>query len=260
MFVRIGDLIATLPALLVTFGGKLLVAILIFIVGKWVAKVLSNFMKKVLLRGKLDSNVVQFLGNIIYGLLLTFVIIAAISRIGVQTTSFVAIFAAATLAIGMALKGTLSNFSSGVMLMIFKPFRIGEKITAAGVTGIVSDIGVFQTIVLTSDYRKIIIPNGKLSNDTITNFSAMPTRRIEISLNIPGTADISELRSTLMAVVASEPNTLKVPAPSIVITDASAAAIVVSLNVTVNTADYSKVHAQLLEKVKIALTANGIWA
>lgn len=260
MFVRIGDLMATLPALIVTFGAKLIFAVIIFIVGKWVAKALSNLFKKVLLRGKLDSNVVQFLGNISYGALLIFAIIAAIARIGVQTTSFVAIFAATTLAIGMAMQGTLGNFSAGVMLMVFKPFRIGDSVTAGGITGKVHDIGIFQTIILGSDNRKVMIPNGKLSNDTITNFSAMPTRRIEISLNVPGTADISAVRDTLLAVIANEPSALKDPAPSIVITDATAAATVIGLNIHVKNADYGIVHARLVETVKLALTANGIWA
>lgn len=208
---QVSILIATLPALVLTFGGKLLIAIIIFLVGKWVAKALSNVFKKVLSRAKLDSNVVQFFGNIAYGVILIFVILAAVARLGVQTTSFIAILGAATLAIGMALQGTLGNFSSGVMLMIFKPFRIGDSVIAGGVTGTVHDIGIFQTIILASDNRKVMIPNGKLSNDTITNFSAMPTRRVEISVSVPGTTNISAVRDTLLAVIANEASALKDP-------------------------------------------------
>ncbi|MDD2636684.1 MAG: mechanosensitive ion channel [Bacteroidales bacterium] len=257
---QVSILIATLPALVLTFGGKLLIAIIIFLVGKWVAKALSNVFKKVLSRAKLDSNVVQFFGNIAYGVILIFVILAAVARLGVQTTSFIAILGAATLAIGMALQGTLGNFSSGVMLMIFKPFRIGDSVIAGGVTGTVHDIGIFQTIILASDNRKVMIPNGKLSNDTITNFSAMPTRRVEISVSVPGTTNISAVRDTLLAVIANEASALKDPPPSIVLTDATAEAIVFGLNVHVINADYGTVHARLVETVKLALTANGIWA
>ncbi len=257
---QVSVLVASLPALVLTFGGKLLVALVIFIVGKWVAKALANVLKKVLSRAKLDSNVIQFFGNIAYGIILIFVILAAVARLGVQTTSFIAILGAATLAIGMALQGTLGNFSSGVMLMIFKPFRVGDSVTAGGITGIVHDIGIFQTIILASDNRKVMIPNGKLSNDTITNFSAMPTRRVEISVSVPGTADISAVRDTLLAVIANEAGALKDPAPSIVLTDANATAIVFGLNVHVKNADYGTVHARLVETVKLALTANGIWA
>ena len=257
---RVSVLIAGLPALALTFGGKLLVALVIFIIGKWVAKALANVLKKVLSRAKLDSNVIQFFGNIAYGVILIFVILAAVARLGVQTTSFIAILGAATLAIGMALQGTLGNFSSGVMLMIFKPFRVGDSVIAGGVTGTVHDIGIFQTIILASDNRKIMIPNGKLSNDTITNFSAMPTRRIEISVKVPGTANIAAVRDTLQAVIANEAAALKDPPPSIVLTEANATDIVLGLNVHVKNADYGTVHARLVEAVKLALTANGIWA
>jgi len=257
---QVNALIAKLPALVLTFGGKLLVALVIFIVGKWVAKTLTKVLKKVLSKSKLDSNIVQFFGNIAYGVILIFVILAAVARLGVQTTSFIAILGAATLAIGMALQGTLGNFSSGVMLMIFKPFRIGDSVIAGGITGIVHDIGIFQTIILASDNRKVMIPNGKLSNDTITNFSAMPTRRVEISVSVPGTADVSAVRDTLLAVIANEAGALKDPPPSIVLTDANAAAIVFGLNVHVKNADYGTVRARLVETVKLALTANGIWA
>jgi len=249
-----------LPALIIGFGGKLLVAIIIYIVGKIIARMLANVMKTVLSKGKMDSNVVQFLSNLIYGILLIFVILAAIARLGVQTTSFIAILGAATLAIGMALQGTLGNFSSGVMLMIFKPFKIGDSVIAGGVTGTVHDIGIFQTIIIPSDGRKVMIPNGKLSNDTITNFSSLPTRRVEINVSVPGNSDIATVRDLLRAVMESEADGLKDPAPTIVITDANAGAIGFGLYLHVKSADYAKVHASLVEKVKLALTTKGIWA
>ncbi|MCB5276634.1 MAG: mechanosensitive ion channel domain-containing protein [Candidatus Cloacimonadaceae bacterium] len=249
-----------LPEMLLSFGAKLIVALIIFFIGKWIAKAISNVVKRLMGKGKMDSNVAQFLGNLIYGVMLAFVIIAAIARLGVQTTSLVAIFGAATLAVGMALQGTLGNFSSGVMLLIFRPFKVGDSVIAGGINGKVHDIGIFATTIIPSDGRKVIVPNGKLSNDTITNFSVMPIRRIELSVNVPGNTDINAVRDLLRAVIDSESDLLKDPAPAIVMTDANAAAIIFGIYANVKNEDYGKVHASMVEKVKLALTTKGFWA
>lgn len=249
-----------LPEMLLSFGAKLIVALIIFFIGKWIAKAISNVVKRLMGKGKMDSNVAQFLGNLIYGVMLAFVIIAAIARLGVQTTSLVAIFGAATLAVGMALQGTLGNFSSGVMLLIFRPFKVGDSVIAGGINGKVHDIGIFATTIIPSDGRKVIVPNGKLSNDTITNFSVMPVRRIELSVNVPGNTDINAVRDLLRAVIDSESDLLKDPAPAIVMTDANAAAIIFGIYANVKNEDYGKVHASMVEKVKLALTTKGFWA
>lgn len=249
-----------LPEMLLSFGAKLIVALIIFFIGKWIAKAISNVVKRLMGKGKMDSNVAQFLGNLIYGVILAFVTIAAIARLGVQTTSLVAIFGAATLAVGMALQGTLGNFSSGVMLLIFRPFKVGDSVIAGGINGKVHDIGIFATTIIPSDGRKVIVPNGKLSNDTITNFSVMPIRRIELSVNVPGNTDINAVRDLLRAVIDSESDLLKDPAPAIVMTDANAAAIIFGIYANVKNEDYGKVHASMVEKVKLALTTKGFWA
>ncbi|MDD2616384.1 MAG: mechanosensitive ion channel [Candidatus Cloacimonetes bacterium] len=249
-----------LPEMLLSFGAKLIVALIIFFIGKWIAKAISNVVKRLMGKGKMDSNVAQFLGNLIYGVMLAFVIIAAIARLGVQTTSLVAIFGAATLAVGMALQGTLGNFASGVMLLIFRPFKVGDSVIAGGINGKVHDIGIFATTIIPSDGRKVIVPNGKLSNDTITNFSVMPIRRIELSVNVPGNTDINAVRDLLRAVIDSESDLLKDPAPAIVMTDANAAAIIFGIYANVKNEDYGKVHASMVEKVKLALTTKGFWA
>lgn len=249
-----------LPEMLLSFGAKLIVALIIFFIGKWIAKAISNVVKRLMGKGKMDSNVAQFLGNLIYGVMLAFVIIAAIARLGVQTTSLVAIFGAATLAVGMALQGTLGNFSSGVMLLIFRPFKVGDSVIAGGINGKVHDIGIFATTIIPSDGRKVIVPNGKLSNDTITNFSVMPIRRIELSVNVPGNTDINAVRDLLRAVIDSESDILKDPAPAIVMTDANAAAIIFGIYANVKNEDYGRIHASMVEKVKLALTTKGFWA
>lgn len=249
-----------LPEMLLSFGAKLIVALIIFFIGKWIAKAISNVIKRLMGKGKMDSNVAQFLGNLIYGVMLAFVIIAAIARLGVQTTSLVAIFGAATLAVGMALQGTLGNFSSGVMLLIFRPFKVGDSVIAGGINGKVHDIGIFATTIIPSDGRKVIVPNGKLSNDTITNFSVMPIRRIELSVNVPGNTDINAVRDLLRAVIDSESDLLKDPAPAIVMTDANAAAIIFGIYANVKNEDYGRIRASMVEKVKLALTTKGFWA
>jgi len=249
-----------LPEILLSFGAKLIVALIIFFIGKWIAKAISNVVKRLMGKGKMDSNVAQFLGNLIYGVMLAFVIIAAIARLGVQTTSLVAIFGAATLAVGMALQGTLGNFASGVMLLIFRPFKVGDSVIAGGINGKVHDIGIFATTIIPSDGRKVIVPNGKLSNDTITNFSVMPVRRIELSVNVPGNTDINAVRDLLRAVIDSESDLLKDPAPAIVMTDANAAAIIFGIYANVKNEDYGRIRASMVEKVKLALTTKGFWA
>ena len=257
---NIMNLISTLPAVLISFGGKLLVALIIFYVGKWLAGVLANLLKKILIKSKLDESVSQFIGNLAYGVILIFVILAAIARLCAQTTSFIAILGAASLAIGMALQGTLGNFSSGVMLMIFKPFRIGDYVIAGGVEGVVQDIGIFQTTIIPTDGRKVIVPNGALSGSTITNISSLPTRKILLSIGVPGNTDIGTMRAILQAVLDSEELVLKDPAASIIISAADAGAISFAISASVKNENYGKAHANLLEKIKLTLTEKGIWA
>jgi len=253
-------MIAKAPHLLTTIGLKLLAAILIYLIGKWVARQISNLIKKMMGKSKVDPSLTVFIGNLVYALLLIFVIIAAVGKLGVQTTSFVAIVGAAGLAVGMALQGSLANFAAGVMIILFKPFKVGDSIIGAGINGKVHDIGVFSTIILTSDNRKVIVPNAKLSSDSITNFTAMPTRRIELSIGVPGGTEINSARELLMAVLNSEEKVLKDPAPSVAIIAADAGAITFGMYAHVNNADLGGVQASLVEKVKLALTAKGIWA
>ncbi|MDY0150697.1 MAG: mechanosensitive ion channel [Candidatus Cloacimonas sp.] len=248
------------PQFLSTIGLKLIAAILIYVIGKWVAKMIANLLRKIMVRSKVDPSLVSFVGNLAYAVILIFVIIAAIGKLGVQTTSFIALIGAAGLAVGMALQGSLANFAAGVMLILFKLFKVGDAIIGAGVTGTVHDIGIFHCTILTSDNRKVIVPNAKLSNDSITNFTAMPTRRIELSIAVPGTADISASRELLLAILNAEDKLLKNPPPAVSLNTADAAAITFGLYAHVNNADLGAVQAALVEKIKLVLTAKGIWA
>ena len=160
---------ASVLPLLKLWGLKLLVAIIIYIVGQWIAKIVKNIVKKSMLKGGRDATLANFLSSIIYFLVMVFVLIAAIAKIGIQTASLVAIFGAAGLAVGFALQGTLGNFAGGVMLILFHPFKVGDTITGAGQTGKVHEIQMFSTILIGEENKVIFIPNGKLSNDVIVN-------------------------------------------------------------------------------------------
>lgn len=254
------NLMEKAPQFAATMGLKLLAAILIYLIGKWIARMIANLIRKLMGKSKVDPSLVNFLSNLTYAIILLFVILAAIGKLGVQTTSFIALIGAAGLAVGMALQGSLANFAAGVMLILFKPFKVGDSITGAGITGKVHDIGVFSTIILTSDNRKVIVPNAKLSGDSITNFTAMPTRRIELSIGVPGTSDISVARELLLAILNSEEKVLKDPPASVTISSADAAAVTFGLFAHVNNAELGMVQANLVEKIKLALTAKGIWA
>jgi small conductance mechanosensitive channel len=254
-----GSIVDKAPHYMITYGAKLLAAILIYIIGKWVARMVSNLLRRMMNHGKVDASLVSFIGNLVYAILLVFVIVAAISKLGVQTTSFIALIGAAGLAVGMALQGSLSNFAAGVMLILFKPFKVGDTITGAGMTGKVHDIGIFHTIILTSDNRKLIIPNAKLSADSITNFSAMPTRRIELSIAVPATSDIIVVRDLLTGILGSEERVLKDPAPVVNLNDANAVTITFGLYAHVKSTELGSIQSALVEKIKTNLTAKEIW-
>jgi small conductance mechanosensitive channel len=155
---------------LVLYGMRVVAALLIFIIGKWVAKILTKILEQALLRAKLEKTLAVFAKNIAYFTILTFVVIAALNKLGVETNSFLAIIGAAGLAVGLALQGSLSNFAAGVMMVIFQPFRLGDHIETAGAEGTVTEIQIFHTILHTKDNKKVIIPNAKVTGDKITVF------------------------------------------------------------------------------------------
>lgn len=243
----------------VSNGIKLIFAILIYVIGKWVASLITQLLRKVLAKSKMDHTLITFLTNIVYAVLLVFVVIAAIGKLGVQTTSLVAVIGAAGLAVGLALQGSLSNFASGVMLILFRPFKVGDTVTAAGTTGVVEEIGIFNTIILTSDNKKIIIPNTPIAGGAITNFSAMPTRRIELHIAVPGTTDITKTRNILRELMDSDERILKDPPAAIAIEEATPGEIKFGIFPHVKNTEMGAVQADLTEQIKIELSKHGIW-
>ena len=233
-------------------------ALVIFIVGRIVAKGITGAIKRVMTRAELDDSLKNFLGNIINVSLLVVVIIAALEQLGVDTTSVLAIFAAAGLAVGLALKDSLSNFAAGVMLILFKPFKIGDVITAAGVTGCVETINIFNTMMKTGDNQEIIIPNGQVYGNTITNITARDTRRIDLVIGIGYDDNIGKAKSLLNDIIASDPAILKDPSPTILVLELGESSIDLAVRPWVKTSDYWAVRSDLLQSIKETFDKNNI--
>jgi small conductance mechanosensitive channel len=247
-----------LEQFLIPWSIRILVALAIWFVGKWIAGKLAGVVKKLMSKGGLDEMLVQFLGNIVYTVLLVVVIIAALDHLGIQTTSLLAIFGAAGLAIGLALKDSLANFSSGVMIILFRPFKVGDFIEAAGTAGVVEEVRIFATLLRTGDNRQIIVPNGQIYSGTIVNVSAKPTRRIDLVFGIGYDDDIRKAKEVIEQVIKSDDRILADPAPAIGLGELADSSVNINVRPWVNSADYWPVRADLLERVKLAFDENGI--
>ncbi len=242
---------------LVPFGIRLIIALLVFYVGKTIAKAIVRGVDK-MTEGRLDDSLRRFLCSVLHGLLLAVVIIAALERLGVQTTAAVAILGAAGLAIGLSLQGTLGNFAAGVMLIIFRPYKIGDVISAGGHVGKVDGIEVFNTVLLTPDNRKIIIPNGQIAGGSIENLSAMPTRRVDMVFGIGYDDDIKKAKSILDELIAADERILKDPEPTVAVGELADSSVNFVVRPWVNSADYWAVKWDLTEAVKLRFDKEGI--
>lgn len=237
---------------------NLLFALGIFIGGRWIARGIIGIVRRVLLRARLDDILVNFIISILSGILLLVVIIAALDRLGVDTTSLVALIGAAGLAIGLALQDSLKNFAAGVMLIVFRPFRAGDFVEAGGTQGVVEKINIFSSTFRTPDNREIIVPNGSIYSGVITNYSTRGTRRIDLVFSISYDDDIRKARSVIESVLAAEPRLLADPAPFIGVADLAAHSVDLHVRPWVNTSDYFATMCDLREKVKLAFDDNGL--
>ncbi|MBA6233235.1 MULTISPECIES: mechanosensitive ion channel family protein [unclassified Colwellia] len=237
---------------------KFIIAVAIFIIGRLFAKLISSATKKVLTHKKFDNTVISFIASLIYGLVVMVAFIAAISHLGFNTTSLVAIVGAAGLAIGLALQGSLSNFASGILLISLKPFKAGDFVEIAGTAGIVEEVHVFSTQLRTGDNKTVIIPNGGITNGTITNYSAKPTRRIDLVIGVGYSADLKLTKKILKDVVSRHDLVLKEPAITIGVSALADSSVNFIVRPWVKTADYWPVHFDLLEAIKMALDDAGI--
>ena len=240
------------------YGLKLLAAILIFMVGKWVAAKLTKIIKGLMHKAKLDETLVSFSGNIVQTVLLVVVVMASLNAVGINTTSFVAVLGAATLAIGLALQGSVSNIGAAALIIIFRPFKVGDVIDAGGATGTVTEINLFSTIISPIDNRIIIVPNSNVIGGNITNFSLKPDRRVEHIFNVGYGDDLKLVKETLMEIVKADSRVLSEPEPFVAVSALAERSVKVVVRAWTSNDDYWGVYHDMLESVKLAFDAKGI--
>ena len=240
---------------------KIVLVLIVFVIGRWLVRKLRQIFTRFLERKKVEKTVRSFLDNVASITLNVFLFIFIVNILGVSTTSFAAIIAAAGLAVGMSMKDNLSNFAGGVMLLINKPFRVGHRIFAQGVDGVVQSIGILYTILLTGDNRTIYVPNGPLSTGNIINYSNQPDRRIDIVLNVNYGVNVEDLKTTIFNIIDSEKRILQTPsAPFVGVTNLSNGNIDITVRAWVNTNDYSIVNVYLNEKIYEQFSQKGVYS
>ncbi len=233
-------------------------AIIILAIGFWGAKMIARLVKGLLERHDADQALTGFVGNLVNALVVTFAVIAALNKVGIQTTSLIAIVGAAGLAIGLALKDSMGNFAAGVMILIFKQFKAGDFIEAAGVLGVVETLNIFSTQLKTGDNKTVYVPNGKLIGDNIINYSTKPTRRIDMVVGVSYDADLSHVKKVLEDILAKESRVLEDPAPTIGVLELADNSVNFAFRPWVNAADYWGVHFDLHAALKTRFDEEGI--
>lgn len=243
---------------LVPFGIKLAAAIVVLLLGRWVIKLIKKALDKVMVRRKVEPSLSSFLMSLVSVLLSFFLILAIIGILGINTSSLVALLASAGLAIGMALSGTLQNFAGGVMIMLFKPFKVGDFIAAQGYEGVVNEIQIFNTHVLTPDNKEVILPNGTLATGVMTNFSKQGTRRVDWSFSIAYGDDYDKAKTLLLRLCDEDGRIQKTPAPFVELGKLNNSSVDITVRVWVDAADYWAVFFSMNEKVYKAFAVEGL--
>ena len=237
---------------------KVALAILIFVVGRWLAKKAVTVAHKMMLRSRLDDTVANFLGRLIYGVLLVVVALAALSKVGVQTTSVVAILGGAAVAIGLSLKDQLSNFAAGIMIVTFRPFVRGDYVQISSYTGTVTEITLVNTHLTTINNHDIIIPNSDITTSAVTNYTALPNRRVDITVGIGYDADIKTAKNVMLNLAKNNPLAFTDPEPIVRVTNLGDNSVDLTLNVWTTNDDWWSMQCDLLEEFKYALDDNKI--
>jgi small conductance mechanosensitive channel len=243
---------------IIPWGINIVMAIVIYIVGKFIVGILINVFGKVMARSKYDDMLIEFVKAIVKAILMLFVIVASLDKLGVNTTSMVAIFGAAGLAIGLSLQGSLQNFAAGVMLLVFRPFKSGDFIDAGGEMGTVMNISIFTTILTTPDNKQIIVPNGKVYGGNITNFSANETRRVDMVVGISYDSDLRKAKQILNEMLAADERILSEPAPKVAVSELADSSVNFIVRPWVKSADLWDVKFDFTEAVKLRFDAEGI--
>jgi len=255
---NIEQLIEQIPTLLATYGTKLALAIAIYIIGKWLAKMLSGLLAKAMNARNVDPTISNFTKNIVFYVLLTMVVISALGQLGVQTASFVAIIGAAGLAVGFALQGSLSNFAAGVLIILFRPLKIGDYVEAGGASGSVKDISIFNTTLITPDNKTIIIPNSAISGGNITNYSTQAERRVDFTVGVSYGASIDQVREELKAIAEADERVLKDKDITIGLVEMADSSVNFVFRIWVKTPDFWGVFFDTNEKIKKRFDEVGI--
>jgi len=244
--------------LLAFYGLKVVAALAIFIIGRIAAGMLRGVLKKMMEKGQVEPTLTSFICSVSYVAMLAFVIIAALGKLGVQTASFVAVLGAAGLAVGLALQGSLSNFASGVLLVIFTPFKVGDYVEAGGTSGTVEEISIFSTIIKSPDNKRIIVPNASVTGDNIINHTANDQRRVDLVVGVGYGDDIDLVRRTLQDILAKDDRLLAEPAPTIGVVELAESSVNFVVRPWVKTADYWAVYFDLNEAIKKTFDDKGI--
>lgn len=250
----------TAIAKIIDLGQRIALSAVIFFIGRWVIKWIEKLVGRILQRKHVEGAVVSFVNNMVDAMLKIVLGLIIISILGIETTSFAAILAAAGLAVGMAMKDNLSNFAGGVMILLNKPFRLGDSISAQGMDGVVREIGILYTVLLTGDNRTIYLPNGPLSTGTIINITAQPRRRLDITLNINYGNSADELKSVLSELIESNDKIMETPTPFIGVTAINNGTFDIVIRVWVLTGDYGTVSIDMNEAIYKAFSEKGVYA
>ncbi|MBF0257017.1 MAG: mechanosensitive ion channel, partial [Gammaproteobacteria bacterium] len=237
---------------------NIFLALLVFVIGRWISRLLVKLSRKLMEKVRVDPLLLNFVASLLSWLLTLFVIIAALDQLGVDTTSLIALIGAAGIAVGLALKDTLQNFASGVLLILFKPFKVGDYIEAGGVAGVVEEIRIFSSLLRSPDNKELIVPNGKIYSDTIVNYSARETRRVDLMVGIAYDADIRLAKQTLQEILDADPRVLAEPAAVIAVSELAESSVNLIIRPWVKSADYAAFYGDTLEKIKLSFDERGI--
>jgi len=250
--------VETAQELLTKFGMKMVAAILIFVIGRLVAKLIKKVLQKTMERTKVDAAVVGFTCSLAHAAVMVFVILAALGQVGIQTTSFIAVLGAAGLAVGLALQGSLANFAAGVLILLFRPYKVGDFIEAGGAMGVVKEIHIFTTTIVTVDNKREIVPNAKMMSDKITNYAAEGTRRVDLTACISYGDSIDTAKAALMDEITKNESVLTDPAPFVGVSAMNDSSVDFAVRPWVKSADYWDVFFALNEAIKKRLEAEGL--
>lgn len=242
----------------IDFGIKVATALAVFLIGKFLIRILVSGLSRLMRKQEVDRTLETFICNLVRMSLMAVVVIAAIGALGVETTSFIAIFGAAGLAVGLALQGSLSNFASGVLIVLFRPYRVGDFIEAAGIAGSVEQVQILTTILKTGDNKQIIVPNSQIMDSIITNYSANDTRRVDMTIGVSYDDDLDKVRKTIEGLLAADDRILPEPAPLIAVSALADSSVNFVVRPWVNAADYWGVMFEMTEAIKKRFDKEGI--